>query len=156
MKPLTEWWAALDRSHRSALGVAALAVVLLVVVVITSSGIGRQTAVPVVQATATAAADPTSVAVVVEPKPTETGVPTVTSLKELKERFGDPPTAKRGRLRVPGLGIDAPLGVRSVPASLDMPSPTGPADVVLYDFSVAPHYGGMPGQGGNEIGRAHV
>ena len=55
MKPLTEWWAALDRSHRSALGVAALAVVLLVVVVITSSGIGRQTAVPVVQATATAA-----------------------------------------------------------------------------------------------------
>ena len=39
MKPLTEWWAALDRSHRSALGVAALAVVLLVVVVITSSGI---------------------------------------------------------------------------------------------------------------------
>ena len=48
-------------------------------------------------------------------------------------------------------GIDAPLGVRSVPASLDMPSPTGPADVVLYDFSVAPHYGGMPGQGGNAV-----
>jgi sortase (surface protein transpeptidase) len=153
MKPLITWWAALDRSRRSALGVAALAVVLLVVVAVAGSGIGRESA---AQATATAAAEPTSTVPVAEPKPTETGVPTITSLKELKERFGDPPTATRGRLRIPGLGVDAPIGVRSVPASLDMPSPTGPADVVLYDFSVAPHYGGMPGRGGNAVLSGHV
>jgi len=156
MKPLVEWWAALDRSRRSAIGVAGLAGVLLVVVAIAGSGIGRTPAAPVAQVTATATAEPTSTVAVVEPKPTETGVPTITSLKELKERFGDPPTAKRGRLRIPGLGIDAPIGVRSVPASLDMPSPTGPADVVLYDFAVAPHYGGMPGQGGNAVLSGHV
>lgn len=157
MKPLMEWWAALDRSRRSALGVAGIALVLLAVVAIASSGIGREAPAQAVQTTATAAAsEPVAAAPVVEPKPTETGIPTIKTLKELKDRFGDPPTATRGRLRVPGLGIDAPVGVRSVPASLEMPSPTGPADVVLYDFPTAPHYGGMPGRGGNVVVSGHV
>lgn len=157
MEPLTEWWAALDRSRRAALGVGGLALVLLAVVVIATSGLGKQEPVQVASApVATNTAEATSAVPIVEPKPTETGVPTIKSLKELKERFGDPPTANRGRFRAPGLGIDAPVGIRSVPASLEMPAPTGPADVVLYDFSVAPHYGGMPGGGGNVVLSGHV
>jgi len=156
MKPLMEWWATLDRSRRSAVGVAGLALVLLLVVVIATAGIGRGQAPQAVQATATAAAVPATTVQIAEPKPTETGIPTIKTLKELKERFGDPPTATRGRLRIPGLGVDAPIGVRSVPASLDMPSPTGPADVLLYDFPTAPHYGGMPGRGGNVVVSGHV
>lgn len=159
MKPLQEWWASLDRSRQGAVGVGALALVLVgVVVAATLAPRGTE---PVAVASApvatTVASDAlTTTLPIVEPKPTEVGVPTIKSLKELKERFGDPPTANRGRIRIPGLGIDAPIGVRSVPASLEMPAPTGPADVVLYDFPTAPHYGGMPGRGGNAVLSGHV
>ena len=80
MKPLVEWWAALDRSRRSALGVAALGVVLLVVIAVTASGIGRAGGARVAEATATATApEPTSSVAIVEPAPTETGMPQIST-----------------------------------------------------------------------------
>src|SRR3712207_2298177 len=36
--------------------------------------------------------------------------PLVRSLEELRERYGDPPDALYGRIRIPALGVDAPLG----------------------------------------------
>jgi sortase (surface protein transpeptidase) len=91
-----------------------------------------------------------------EMEPTEVGLPTLTNLKDLRDRFGDPPSARRGRFRIPRIGVDAPLGIRAVPANLQLPSPAGPADVVLYDFGAAgDSWGGMPG-GGNAIFSGHV
>ncbi|RLT27561.1 MAG: class F sortase [Chloroflexi bacterium] len=156
MNPLTQRWASQNTSRRSAISVGAMAVVLLAVVAVFT--IFRKPSDPVVVEVATAVptVSATSVVTLPEPSPTEVGVPTIKSLKELKERFGDPPTANRGRLRIPGLGVDAPIGARAVPASLQMPAPTGPSDVVLYDFSVAPQFGGWPGGGGNAVLSGHV
>jgi sortase (surface protein transpeptidase) len=158
MKPLSEWWASEDPSRRAGLGVGAMAVLLIALVAgITAfnGGEGHPAPVEVTSALAPTVAA-TSVLPVVEPHPTDTAVPTIKTLKELKERFGDPPSANQGRLRIPGLGVDAPIGIRAVPASLQMPAPTGPADVVLYDFSIAPEFGGMPGAAGNAVLSGHV
>lgn len=91
--------------------------------------------------------------------PTPTPTPTtVTSLKELKDRFGDPPEANRGRFRIPSLGVDAPLSQRNVGADLDLQNlnPYGPTDVTWYDFSANPQYGGTPGRGRNAVFAGHV
>jgi sortase (surface protein transpeptidase) len=150
MNRLTAWWAAQDASRRRAVAVGGLGVLLLgVVALFVVRGPSRQ---PVqVESAPVPTVSATSIVTLPEPSPTETGVPTLHSLKELKERFGDPPTANRGRLRIPGLGIDAPIGVRTVPASLQMPAPTGPSDVVLYA-----QFGGFPGGGGNAVFSGHV
>ncbi len=82
--------------------------------------------------------------------------PVVRSLEELRERYGDPRDANYGRLRIPALGIDAPVGRRIVPADGQLADPIGPSDVTLYDFAGWPGYGGMPGGGGNAIFAGHV
>jgi LPXTG-site transpeptidase (sortase) family protein len=37
-----------------------------------------------------------------------------------------------------------------------MPAPTGPNQVLYYDFSIAPGFGGAIGQGGNAVFAGHV
>jgi sortase (surface protein transpeptidase) len=84
------------------------------------------------------------------------GETVVRSLEELREQYGDPRDANYGRMRIPALGIDAPIGRRVVAADGQLADPSGPSDVVLYDFSGWRGYGGMPGGGGNAIFAGHV
>ena len=86
--------------------------------------------------------------------PPQPATPTVSSLSELDRRFGEAPDATLGRLRIPVLGVDAPLGQRYVAAA--MPNPTGPGDVVWYDFSEWAGLGGVPGGGANAVFSGHV
>lgn len=67
----------------------------------------------------------------------------------------DPPSTE-GRVRIPALGIDAPLTVRQVAPDGTMPMPLGPADVSWYDFSIHPGLGGVPVASGNTILSGHV
>jgi sortase (surface protein transpeptidase) len=156
------WWAGLPSSRRTAVAIGFAAVILAVTAGVVALTGGTSPAVAVVITTPTSTAEPgvpTAVAAIAtaELEPTQTGLPTITSLKELRERFGDPESAKRGRFRIPRIGVDAPLGVRAVPGSLQLPSPVGPADVVLYDFGASSDaWGGMPGSGGNAIFSGHV
>ena len=76
------------------------------------------------------------------------------ALDELHRMFGEAPDATLGRLRIPVLGVDAPVGQRYVGAK--MPNPTGPGDVVWYDFSEWDGLGGVPGGGRNAVFSGHV
>ena len=78
----------------------------------------------------------------------------MSSLDELRRLYGEAPDATLGRLRIPLLGVDAPLGQRYV--DQQMPNPTGPGDVVWYDFSEWDGLGGVPGGGGNAVFSGHV
>lgn len=80
--------------------------------------------------------------------------PTVSDLDELHRRYGEAPDATLGRMRIPVLGVDAAVGRRYVNAK--MPNPTGPGDVVWYDFSEWDGLGGVPGGGGNAVFSGHV
>jgi LPXTG-site transpeptidase (sortase) family protein len=80
----------------------------------------------------------------------------VSSLEELHRLYGEPPDATAGRMRIPSLKIDAPLSVRVVGSGGQMPNPSGPDDVVYYDFSAWRGYGGYPTAGGNAVFAAHV
>ena len=84
------------------------------------------------------------------------GLPTVTNIGDLHSKYGEPPDAKFGRVRIPTLGVDAPLGGRVVGTDGLMKVPAGPADVVWYDFSRWPGLGGVPGAGGNAVFSGHV
>jgi sortase (surface protein transpeptidase) len=84
------------------------------------------------------------------------GVETVKDLNELRATYGDPADATYGRLRIPAIGVDAPIGVRVVGEDGQMADPTGPSDVVWYDFQNMPGFGGVPGTGHNAIFAAHV
>ena len=80
----------------------------------------------------------------------------VGSLEELHGLTGEPPDATLGRMRIPSLKIDAPLGVRAVGPGGEMANPSGPDDIVYYDFSGWQGYGGYPSAGGNAVFAAHV
>ena len=86
--------------------------------------------------------------------PQPAGAPTVFDLRELRRLFGEAPDATLGRLRIPVLGVDAPVGQRYVDQK--MPNPTGPGDVVWYDFSEWDGLGGVPGGGRNAVFSGHV
>lgn len=77
-------------------------------------------------------------------------------LNQLHKVFGEPPDAKSGRMRIPSAGVDAPIGQRHVGKDGVMANPTGPDDVILYDFSAWPGLGGWPGSGGNAVFAGHV
>lgn len=83
-------------------------------------------------------------------------IPTVKDLNELRATYGDPADATYGRIRIDAIGVDAPIGVRVVGDDGAMPDPTGPSDVVWYDFQNMPGFGGLPGNGNNAIFAAHV
>ncbi len=110
------------------------------------------TSTPAVTPTPTPTATPTPT-----PEPTPEGPPTVQTIQELAEQYGEPPDSALGRLRIPSLGVDAPLGTRFVGAGDSvMPNPTGPGDVVWYDLSEWKNLGGAPGAGRNAIFSGHV
>ena len=87
-------------------------------------------------------------------EPSQPQAPTVNSLRDLHATYGEAPDATLGRIRIPVLGVDAPVGQRYVGAK--MPNPTGPGDVVWYDLSEWDGLGGVPGGGGNAVFSGHV
>lgn len=80
----------------------------------------------------------------------------VRSVKELVDRYGEPPDSTFGRMRIPSIGVDTGVGQRFVGANGVMPLPSGPSDAVWYDMTPWPGMGGRPGEGGNAIFSGHV
>lgn len=68
----------------------------------------------------------------------------------------EPVAANEGRLRIPAIGVDAPLGVRPMAPDGTMPMPHGPVDVTWYDFSLHAGLGGIPTAWGNTVISGHV
>lgn len=68
----------------------------------------------------------------------------------------EPAAAAEGRIRIPSLGLDAPLGRQQVASDGTMPMPYGPVDVAWYDFGLHPGLGGIPLTSGNTILSGHV
>jgi LPXTG-site transpeptidase (sortase) family protein len=61
------------------------------------------------------------------------------------------------RMKIPAIGVDAPVNVRVVGADGQMGVPNGKDDVVWYDFAGNwPGTGGYPGSGGNAVFAGHV
>lgn len=81
---------------------------------------------------------------------------TVYSLETLRSTYGDPPDANYGRMRIPSLHVDAPIGRRVVGRDGQLDDPTGASDVVWYDFAAIAGLGGTPGGGGNAVFAGHV
>ncbi len=80
----------------------------------------------------------------------------VHSIVDLHKRFGEPPAANYGRLSIPALDIDAPVG-KSIITDGIMTNPIGPSDVVYYDFQDNwVNFGGDVGTRTNAIFSGHV
>ena len=77
------------------------------------------------------------------------------SVEAFTRKYGDPPDAKAGRIRIPSISVNAPLSYRAVTGDV-MPEPSGPTDVAYYDMAKFPGTGGVPGGGGNAIFGGHV
>jgi len=77
------------------------------------------------------------------------------SVEAFSKKYGDPPDATAGRIRIPSISVNAPLSYRAVTGEV-MPEPGGPTDVAYYDMSKFPGTGGVPGGGGNAIFGGHV
>lgn len=69
-----------------------------------------------------------------------------------------PPGPSRGldRLIIPAIGVNAPVYLSVVGTDGVMGNPSGPVEVVWYDFSAIPGVGGYPGTGGNAVYAGHV
>jgi sortase (surface protein transpeptidase) len=114
------------------------------------------TTTPTPTATATSTPRPTRTpSPTATPEPTPTPEPAVTSIEELVSLYGHPPGYNFAELRIPQIGVDAPVGA-SVVSSGEMGTPQGPATVFWYDLSQFPGLGGAPGAGGNAIFSGHV
>jgi hypothetical protein len=171
---LSQRWAELGTAARAGVLAATGAVLGLALgaILLVSSGGAGDAPVDIVTlptATATAAPTQTATAVPTSTAPTATATatatatstatpepPVVQSIVELADRFGEPPDATYGRFRIPAIGVDAPLGTRFVGGDGQMPNPTGPGDVVWYDFSEWEGYGGPLGGGRNAIFSGHA
>lgn len=81
---------------------------------------------------------------------------TVRALEVLRQKYGDPPNANAGRMRIPAINVDAPISSHGVAADGQLQDPIGPSDVAWYDFSKLPGFGGTPGGGENAVFAAHV
>jgi hypothetical protein len=91
------------------------------------------------------------------PPATAQVAPSVFDVHELARLHGDPPGTDFARLRVPSLGINAPVGAHHLNGDEpELPSPYGPADIAWYDLSAWHRLGGAPGAGGNAIFSGHV
>ena len=167
------WWNVRPRWAQLSIAGGAAGVVVGVIVgtVVVAAGGGSDrppqlvvatntpTSTPTVTATPTRTPTPTATPTE-EPEPTETPVPAITSLADLHAQFGEAPDATYGRFRIPSLGVNAPLGVR-VQVDGQMLLPSGPGDVVFYDFAPANEafgsaWGGAIGVGQNAIFSGHV
>ncbi len=169
-----DWWLSLRTPVRvTSLGVLGVAVGVLVGAV-ALAGAGSEpepSPVSIVAATATPSPTPTpsppptpsptatpTETATPTPSPTPDAVPeTIRSIADLAALHGDPPASTYGRFRIPSIGVDAPVGSRTVGSgSTVMTNPTGPADVVWYDLSEWGTLGGRPGEGKNAIFSGHV
>lgn len=165
MMPLRRWWALQTRGTRVGTAASVLVLVVLVglAVSMASEGGGAQDGPSVtVSAPPTRTVDawnipgPTHTA---EPLPTEDpDLPTLKTLRDFVKAHGDPPSANLGRFKIPRIGVDAPIGERTVGADLNLQylNPFGPSDVSWYNFAVDPRYGGDIGEGKNPVFAAHV
>jgi len=92
------------------------------------------------------------------PEPTATPEPAITTIEELVSLHGHPPGYDYARLRIPFIGVDAPVGASFVggASGAQMGTPEGPATVFWYDMSEWAGLGGAPGAGGNAIFSGHV
>ena len=77
------------------------------------------------------------------------------SVDGFTKKYGDPPDATYGRIRIPSISVNAPISYRAVTGAV-MPDPDGPTDVAYYDLSKFPGLGGVPGAGGNAVFGGHV
>lgn len=71
------------------------------------------------------------------------------------KKYGEPDGATFARLRIPSIGVNAPVGAWAVKGTV-MPEPHGPVDVAWYDLSAFPGQGGYPGGGKNAVFGAHA
>lgn len=164
MRPLRRWWALQARGTRTAIvgGVVTLSVLVGVAVGLASEGGTADPPAVTVSAPSTRSAGevnvpgPTHTA---EPLPTEDpDLPTLKTLRDFVKAHGDPPSATLGRFKIPRIGVDAPIGERTVGSDLNLQylNPFGPADVSWYNFAVDGRYGGQIGDGKNPVFAAHV
>ncbi|MBM3141390.1 MAG: class F sortase, partial [Chloroflexi bacterium] len=84
------------------------------------------------------------------------GVTILTTLRQLIAAHGEPRAASFARLRIPRIGVDAPVGVDTVGDDAQMEVPFNPVEITWYDLSAFPGMGGAPGGGENAIFSAHV
>ncbi|MEZ4501798.1 MAG: class F sortase [Dehalococcoidia bacterium] len=176
---VADWWASQPPANRIAsiggAGIVVGAIVGVVVVLGTAGGANANDG-AVVASTTTATSGPSASAtstlppsegdVVARsadedgfeaaPEPRPPGPPTIRDLGTFVSEYGDPPGADFARLRIPSLGVDAPVGARAVGEDGHMAVPAGPADTVWYDMSTWPGLGGTPGSGQNAIVSGHV
>jgi LPXTG-site transpeptidase (sortase) family protein len=59
-------------------------------------------------------------------------------------------------MKIPVIGVDAPVGRFAVGNDGVMPAPADPVEVAWYDLSAFSGLGGLPGGGGNAIFAGHV
>lgn len=71
------------------------------------------------------------------------------------KKYGEPKGTDFARLRIPSIGVNAPVGAWAVKGAV-MPEPYGPVDVAWYDLSAFPGQGGYPGDGKNAVFGAHA
>ncbi len=71
------------------------------------------------------------------------------------KKYGEPKGTDFARLRIPSIGVNAPVGSWAVKGDA-MPEPYGPIDVAWYDLSAFPGNGGYPGTGKNAVFGAHA
>ena len=60
------------------------------------------------------------------------------------------------RFIIPKIKVDAPISFKKAGKEGKMPMPDSPDDVVYYDFSLLPGFGGLIGKSGNAIFSGHV
>lgn len=70
-------------------------------------------------------------------------------------KYGEPKGTDFARLRIPSIGVNAPVGSWAVKGTT-MQEPYGPLDVAWYDLSAFPGQGGYPGTGKNAVMGAHA
>lgn len=71
------------------------------------------------------------------------------------KKYGEPKGTDFARLRIPSVGVNAPVGAWAVKGTT-MPEPYSAVDVAWYDLSAFPGQGGYPGDGKNAIFGAHA
>ncbi len=77
------------------------------------------------------------------------------SVAAFTAEYGEPAGTDFARMRIPAIGVDAPVGNWIVEGPT-MPEPYGPVDVAFYNLSGYDGLGGFPGQGQNAVFGAHV
>jgi LPXTG-site transpeptidase (sortase) family protein len=118
-------------------------------------------AIAVVVATADGTTVETAVAPTTTPRPSPFPSPSPRPSATLQPSPTVPPTIPGmdpdDRIVIAKANVDAPITLKSVPpAGGALPSPTGPDDVVFYDFAGFDGFGGYPGSGGTIVLSGHV